>query len=103
MRGRNDSGEVFHQVLHNADSAGVGAFVATVEERLEGADTCVTYFGRPPSKSFSDTKPEDWRAAVDKLLMSAVFFGRETSHHMQRKKWGRLTTIASSAVQRSLL
>jgi len=103
MRGRNDSGEVSHQVLHITDSAGVRTCVAAAEERFEGADTCVTYFGRPPSKSFSDTKPEDWRAAVDKLLMSAVFFGRETSHHMQKKKWGRLTTIASSAVRRSLL
>jgi 3-oxoacyl-[acyl-carrier protein] reductase len=85
------------------DSAGVGALLAEHEERSDGADIGVTNSGGPPSKCFSGTMPEEWRAAVDKLLMSAVFFGRETSHHMQKKKLGRLTTIASSGVQRSLL
>jgi hypothetical protein len=65
MRGRNDSGEVFHQVLHNADSAGVGALLAEHEERFDGVDICVTYSGGPPSKCFSGTMPEEWRAGVD--------------------------------------
>jgi 3-oxoacyl-[acyl-carrier protein] reductase len=92
-------GEVFHQALDVTDSAAVGAFVAAVEARFGGMDICVTNSGGPPSKSFRDTKPEEWRAAVDQLLMSTVFFARETLPRMQKKKWGRLITITSSAVK----
>jgi len=92
-------GEAFHQALDVTDSAAVGSFVAAVEARFGGVDICVTNSGGPPSKSFRDTKPEEWRAAVDQLLMSTVFFARETLPRMQKKKWGRLITITSSAVK----
>jgi 3-oxoacyl-[acyl-carrier protein] reductase len=70
--------EVFDQSLDVTDSAAVGTFVAAVEARFGGVDICVTNSGGPPSKSFRDTKPEEWRSAVDQLLMSTVFFARET-------------------------
>jgi 3-oxoacyl-[acyl-carrier protein] reductase len=85
------------------DSAGVGALLAEHEERSDGADICVTNSGGPPSKCFSGTMPEEWRAAVDQFLMSTIFFALETVHRMQKKKWRRLTNITWSAVQRSLL
>jgi 3-oxoacyl-[acyl-carrier protein] reductase len=96
---KSTGGEVFHQALDVTDSVAVGAFVAAVEARFGGVDICVTNSGGPPSKSFRDTKPEEWRAAVDQLLMSTVFFARETLPRMQKKKWGRLITITSSAVK----
>src|SRR6266403_2055594 len=37
--------------------------------------------------------------AVEELLMSTVFFARETLPRMQKNKWGRLITITSSAVK----
>lgn len=43
--------------------------------------------------------PGDWRSAIEQLLMSAVFFARETLPRMQKNKWGRLITITSSAVK----
>jgi len=46
-----------------------------------------------------NTSPEDWRSAIDQLLMSTVFFAREALPRMQKKKWGRLITITSSAVK----
>jgi 3-oxoacyl-[acyl-carrier protein] reductase len=91
--------QVFHQALDVTDSAAIGAFVAAVEARFGRIDICVTNSGGPPSKSFRDTKPEEWRAAVDQLLMSTIFFARETLPRMQKKKWGRLITITSSAVK----
>jgi 3-oxoacyl-[acyl-carrier protein] reductase len=91
--------EVFQQTLDVTDSVAVGGFVAAVEARFGAIDICVTNSGGPPSKSFSDTKPEEWRAAIDQLLMSTVFFARETLPRMQKKKWGRLITITSSAVK----
>ena len=91
--------EVLPQALDVTDSAAVASFVAAVEARFGRIDICVTNSGGPPSNSFKSTKPEDWRSAVDQLLMSTVFFARETLPHMQKNKWGRLITITSSAVK----
>ncbi|HYL84702.1 MAG TPA: SDR family oxidoreductase [Candidatus Angelobacter sp.] len=91
--------EVFHQAVDVTDSSAVSAFVAAVEARFGRIDICVTNSGGPPSKSFRDTVPDEWRAAVDQLLMSTVFFARETLPRMQKNKWGRLITITSSAVK----
>ncbi len=76
--------EVFHKAIDVTDSAEVAAFVAAVETRFGRIDVCVTNSGGPPSKSFRETKPEEWRAAVDQLLMSTVFFARETLPRMPR-------------------
>jgi 3-oxoacyl-[acyl-carrier protein] reductase len=91
--------EVFHQALDVADSAAVAAFVAAVEDRFGRLDICVTNSGGPPSNSFRNTQPEDWRAAIDQLLMSTVNFAREVLPRMQKNRWGRLITITSSAVK----
>src|SRR5436305_9913911 len=91
--------EVFHQALDVTDSVAVASFVAAVEARFGRLDICITNSGGPPSNSFKNTKPEEWRSAVDQLLMSTVFFARETLPRMQKNKWGRLITITSSAVK----
>ena len=91
--------EVFQQALDVTDSAAVASFVAAVEARFGRLDICVTNSGGPPSNSFKNTKPEDWRSAVEQLLMSTVSFARETLPRMQKNKWGRLITITSSAVK----
>ena len=91
--------EVHRQALDVTDFSAVSAFVAAVEARFGRIDICVTNSGGPPSKPFRDTQPEEWRAAVDQLLMSTVFFARETLPRMQKNKWGRLITITSSAVK----
>jgi 3-oxoacyl-[acyl-carrier protein] reductase len=91
--------DVFHQTVDVTDPAAVSQFVAGIEERFGRIDICVTNSGGPPSKMFVDTNPEDWRAAVDLLLMSTVFFARETLPRMKKNKWGRFITITSSAVK----
>jgi 3-oxoacyl-[acyl-carrier protein] reductase len=91
--------EIFHQALDVTDSSAVGAFVSDVEARFGRIDICVTNSGGPPSNSFKNTRPEDWRTAVDQLLMSTIFFARETLPRMQKNKWGRMITITSSAVK----
>jgi 3-oxoacyl-[acyl-carrier protein] reductase len=91
--------EVFHQAVDVTNPAAVSHFVAAVEERFGRLDICVTNSGGPPSKLFVETDPEDWRAAVDLLLMSAVFFAKESLPRMQKNKWGRFITITSSAVK----
>lgn len=91
--------EVFHQPLDVTDSTAIASFVSAVEARFHRLDICVTNSGGPPSNSFESTKPEEWRSAVDQLLMSTVFFAREALPRMQKNKWGRLITITSSAVK----
>jgi 3-oxoacyl-[acyl-carrier protein] reductase len=80
--------EVFHQAVDVTNPVAVSHFVAAVEDRFGRVDICVTNSGGPPSKLFADTNPEDWRAAVDLLLMSTVFFAKETLPRMEKKQMG---------------
>ena len=91
--------EVFRRALDVTDSTAVADFVDAVEKRLGRIDICVTNSGGPPSKPFRDTDPDEWRAAVDQLLMSTIIFAKETLPRMQKNMWGRLITITSSAVK----
>lgn len=90
---------VFWRALDVRQEHAIAAFVADVESEFGRVDICVTNSGGPPSNSFAETRSEDWRAAVDQLLMSAVFFARETLPRMKKNNWGRFITITSSAVK----
>jgi 3-oxoacyl-[acyl-carrier protein] reductase len=97
---RNSSGrDVFHQAVNVSDHASIIKFVGAVAEKFGRVDICVTNSGGPPSKSFADTDPQDWHSAVSLLLMSTVYFAKETLPRMQQNRWGRFITITSSAVK----
>jgi 3-oxoacyl-[acyl-carrier protein] reductase len=89
--------EVFYRALDVTDSKAVTGFVAAVETRFGRLNICVTNFRGPPSNLFKNTPPEAWRSALDQLLMSTIYFAKETLPRMQKNKWGRLTTITWSA------
>ncbi len=91
--------EVFHQAMDVTDPHAVARFVADVETRFGRVDICITNSGGPPSKLFEETRNEDWKAAVDLLLLSCVSFARETLPRMKKNKWGRLITITSYVVK----
>ncbi len=91
--------EVFFRSVDVTDAKAVAEFVAAVETRFGRVDICVTNSGGPPSKLFADTGNDDWHAAIEQLLMSAVFFAQETLPRMKKNKWGRLITITSYAVK----
>src|SRR6266849_5613095 len=95
--------EVFHRALDVTDSKAVSDFVASVETRFGRIDICVTNSGGPPSNLFKNTPPEAWRAALDQLLMSTIYFAKEVLPRMQKNKWGRLITITSSAVKQPVV
>jgi 3-oxoacyl-[acyl-carrier protein] reductase len=96
---RETGNEVFHQAVDVTNGAAVASFVAAVEKRFGRVDICITNSGGPPSKLFKDTDSSDWKSAVDLLLMSTVFFAKETLPLMQKNKWGRLITITSYTVK----
>jgi 3-oxoacyl-[acyl-carrier protein] reductase len=85
--------EVFHQAVDVTNPVAVSHFFGAVEDHFGRLDICVTNSGGPPSKLFVDTSPEDWRSAVDLLLMSTVLFAKEALPRMQKNKWGRFITI----------
>ena len=80
----------------------VRRFVSDVERKFGRVDICVTNAGGPPSKKFLDITIEEWRAAVDLTLMSAVYFAREALPRMQRNRWGRFLTITSVSVKQPI-
>lgn len=91
--------DVLAQALDVTDYAAVQKFVAAAEQRFGRVDICVTNAGGPPAKKFADIAIEEWRAAVDLTLMSAVYFAREVLPRMQKNRWGRLLTITSLSVK----
>jgi 3-oxoacyl-[acyl-carrier protein] reductase len=91
--------QVLSRALDVTQSEAITTFVADVEKEFGRIDICVTNSGGPPSHPFADTKPEEWRTAVDQLLMSTVSFARETLPRMKKNHWGRFITITSSAVK----
>jgi 3-oxoacyl-[acyl-carrier protein] reductase len=91
--------EVFWRSVDVADQVSIARFVGEVEARFSRIDICVTNTGGPPTKLFTDTTTEDWRTAIDELLMSAVFFAMETLPRMVKRKWGRFLTITSYSVK----
>jgi 3-oxoacyl-[acyl-carrier protein] reductase len=93
---------VFWRALDVTKEDAVRGFVADVEKKFGGVDICVTNAGGPPSKKFLEITVEEWRAAVDLTLMSAVYFAREVLPRMQRNRWGRLLTITSVAVKQPI-
>jgi len=92
-------GEVLYQTVDVRNETEVANFVAAVEARFGRVDVCVTNSGGPPSKLFADTRTEDWRSAIDLLLLSTVHFARETLPRMQKNGWGRFLTITSTTVK----
>jgi len=80
----------------------VKAFVESVRQRFGRVDICVTNAGGPPSKSFEQTSPADWEAAVRLNLMSTLHFAYAVLPGMKAQGWGRLLTITSVSVKQPL-
>lgn len=95
-------GNVFSRAMDVTGEDAVRAFVADVEKKFGRVDICVTNAGGPPSKKFLDITIEEWRAAVDLTLMSAVYFAREALPRMQKNRWGRFLTITSVSVKQPI-
>src|SRR5690348_1418862 len=94
--------EVMRQALDVTRQDAVSDFVGAVEKKFGRIDICVTNAGGPPSKKFLDITVEEWRAAVDLTLLSAVYFAREVLPRMQKNRWGRFLTITSVSVKQPI-
>lgn len=80
----------------------VRRLVATTVERFGGLDVLVTNAGGPRAGTFAELTDEDWRAAVDLLLMSVVRLCREALPHLRRRGGGRIIHLTSVAVKQPI-
>lgn len=93
---------VFWRAMDVRKEDAVRGFVADVEKKFGRVDICVTNAGGPPAKKFLDITVDEWRAAIDLTLMSAVYFALEALPRMQRGQWGRFLTITSVSVKQPI-
>ncbi len=100
--GQETGRAVFWQALDVTDAGRVQKFVDAVERRHGRVDICVTNTGGPPAKKFAELSVDEWRAAVDQMLMSAVYFAREALPRMRKNRWGRFITITSVSVKQPI-
>ncbi len=94
--------EVFHRAVDVTDQEQARAFVRDTAARFGKIEICVTNAGGPPAKTFLNVTREEWLAAVELNLMSAVYLAREVLPYMQRQQWGRLVTITSVSVKQPM-
>lgn len=79
-----------------------GLFVREAAEALGGCQILVANAGGPPAGSVEDFDEEDYRAAVDLLLVSAVAMAREALPRMRAAGYGRIVVISSHAARQPI-
>lgn len=72
---------------------------AAVLDRCGSPDILVNNAGGPPPGDFHDWDRDDWIAALDANMLSAIFMIKATVDGMRRRKFGRIVNITSVAVK----
>lgn len=95
-----DAGVDVHAVAADVSRrADAERFVDEAASRFGGVDILVTNSGGPRSATFDTLTDEDWRQAVDLLLMSGVWLVRRAVPHMRARGAGRIVCVTSIAVK----
>ena len=76
-------------------AADVERLVATAADVLGGIDILVTNTGGPKSGPFTSFSDEEWREAIDSILMSVVRLSRAVIPYMRSRGGGRIINITS--------
>jgi len=72
---------------------------AMVLEACPNPDILVNNAGGPPPGDFRDWTREDWIAAIDANMLTAIFLIKATVDGMIEREFGRIINITSSAVK----
>lgn len=91
--------EVLPVVADVAVKDDVTRLVNEAVQQFGGLDILVTNAGGPKSGPFSSLSEEDWRQAVDQLLLSVVRLCAEVVPHLKRRGGGRIIHVTSVAVK----
>ncbi len=81
---------------------GVAGFVGEVASRLGPPDVLVVNAGGPPSLAFAEIDDDQWQAAFELTLMSAVRLCRAVLPGMRERGFGRIVFITSLTVKQPL-
>lgn len=76
--------------------------VETTVEEFGGIDHLVTNAGGPPSGPFTSMSDDDWYAAFDLLVMSAVRLVRESLDPLRADGGGTIVSITSRSVKEAI-
>ena len=76
--------------------------VCQAVDRFGGLDILVTNAGGPRSAPFEALTDQDWRHAVDLLLLSVVRLSAAVVPHMRRRGGGRIIHITSMSVKQPI-
>lgn len=77
----------------------IESMVKRTAEKFGRVDILVNNTGGPPPGLFLETTEEDWRDAVDSLLMSVINCCREVIPYMKEHTWGRILNMTSFAAK----
>ncbi len=77
----------------------VERLVQSAIERFERIDILVTNAGGPPAGQFESLSREQWEAATQLTLFSAIELARNVLPGMKERRWGRILNITSIAVK----
>jgi len=78
------------------------AMIEDAVEAFGGLDHLVTNAGGPPSGPFGETTDEEWAAAFELLVMSAVRLVRASTPHLEAGDGGTIVMIASRSVKEAI-
>lgn len=82
--------------------ADVERLVAQAAAGLGGIDILVTNTGGPKSGPFESISDDDWIAAIDAIVMSAVRLSRAVIPHMRERGGGRIIHVTSVSVKQPI-
>jgi 3-oxoacyl-[acyl-carrier protein] reductase len=94
--------EVFPVQADLTDAAQIRYLVAETLARFGRVDVLVTNNGGPPAGFFVDFDDEDWWAAHQLTLLSAVRLIRAVLPAMRDRRWGRIINITSVSVKQPI-
>ena len=80
----------------------IDSLIERAASQLGGIDILVTNTGGPKSAPFEALTDEDWRGAIDSLIMSVVRLCRGVIPHMRRRGGGRIIHVTSVSVKQPI-
>lgn len=91
--------EVLTSILDASNKKSIQDWTIRTTDHFGGVDILVVNAGGPPPGKFMDFKDEDWQAAFDMNLMSAIRMIREIIPSMESRGGGSILTVTSSSVK----
>ena len=97
---RNETGATIHaSVFDAADPDSIKIWVNEVKTAFERIDGLAVNAGGPPAGNFDDFNDNDWHAAFNLTLMSAVRLIRGVLPEMRNGEGGSILTVTSMSVK----